>query len=831
MKFNVLVFILISSVLMSCNSNVRERNSSNVNSSQSSYPDQEKNNSKTKAQQKIVYVDSSGFLRLIKTLPDNAMRREGEQRLAALQHKTKQAEKVPANSIVSLFEALMESYPLQSHDKLLFELSSVYEDVDESNAALKSLDQILAIYPGIMYSDEVQFRRGNILFSQHQFLKSEQAYKQVIAFRNSIHYEQAVYQQGWAQFQQTHYDRALNSFMHLLDVHSRDGDLVFKNMGPAEKGFIEDIMLAITLSFDAQAGPLSARNYFSKNQKRKYEYYVFVSLAEFYQKRKQITHAVNTYRLFVELNELHIKSPVFLLKVIDLYQQYGFDDELLTAKKDFVLRYPVKHVYWGLYPNFKTAKAFSDLKDSLIWLADYYDSRIKLVTGEINRNSLDHNKAIQVDRKRQNEAKKQFYFRESQRWSRLFLNAFPADENVWDKRLQLAQALRGIKSFELAALQYEQTAYDFKSHAKSVDAAYAALLMYEKRQNELSGFAAKYWHKLFMDSAQRFVAQFPDHPQTANIKSNISENEYVAGDYDAAFKRVGLRDWKNAQTALEKLRSITQQQILQIEITKKLAQVYLQNIEYKKAVIELERVSYFPDVPNHQMDALWQAAELSELINNNKQAIKFYSSFIRRFPFPLQRSIEAHQRLIELYERIGEPLLATRWRVQLVNTDAKGGKYRTEISRVFAAKARLSLVQPNEESYRNARLYTPLDESLKTKIEFMNEVINAYKRAASYNVPQVLTVATFRIAEINLNMSQAIISSERPSGLNQNQHKNYDRQLIERAHPFKQNAIKFYEVNVSRVADGLDDVWIQKGLARLKELLPERYSEHGVSGE
>jgi len=827
MKFNVAVYILISWLLMSCNSNVREGNISGDNS----LPAQEKNNTETRAQQKIVFVDSSVFLRMLKALPDDAMRREGEQRLMALKHKTRQAEKVPLNSIVSLFKRLMESYPLQPHDKFLLKLSKAYEDVDESNAALNSLDQIVALYPGIMYLDEVQFRRGNILFSQRRFLKSEQAYKQVIDFRNSVHYEQAVYQQGWAQYKQTHYGLALNSFMHLLDIHSREGDLVFKKMGPTEKKFIEDVMLAVTLCFDAQAGPRSARHYFSNKQKRKYEYYVFISLAKFYQKRMQITDAVNTYRLFVELNELHIKSPVFLVKVIDLYRQYGFDDELLSAKKDFVLRYPAKHVYWGLHPKSKTTKVFSVLKNALMQLADFYDSRIKSVTSDSAQNKKLQNKFIQVSEKSQNAALEQFYYRESQRWSRLFLNAFPDDTQAWRKSLQLAQAFRGHKNFELAALQYERTAYDYKVHAESADAAYAALLMYQKRQNELSGFAGKYWHKLFMDSAQRFVTQFSDHPQAVKIKSNISGNEYVDGDYDAAFKWLGLRDWEKAQAAFESLRDTASQQILQIEITKKLAQVYLQNFEYKKAIVEFNRISYFPDVPNHQMDALWQAAELSELINNNKQAIKFYSAFIKRFPFPLQRSIEAHQRLIAIYERTGEPLLATEWRVRLVNSDAQGGKYRTEISRMLAAKARLSLVQPNEESYRNARLHVPLNESLKIKNELMDEVIKAYKRAASYNISQVSTVATYQIAEINLNMSQAIIGSERPPELSLKQLKAYDHQLIEKAHPYKQNAIRFYEVNVARVADGVDDAWVQKSLVRLKELFPERYGGHRVSGK
>lgn len=783
MKFKLIGFLLSSLLLLSCNQHVREGNTN-----------QQIIDTQKISQKNRDTIDPTVFLSLLETLPDETMRREGLQTISALKLKFQPAKKIPLSAIETLFDSLVENYPLKTHDKMLFDLSKVYQTLAINDAAISALDKLVSLYPAVIYLDEVQFRKANVLYAQRRFAAAEQVYKEVIAFRNSVYYERAVYQQGWSQYKQAHYDLALNSFMHLLDIHSRDGGLIFKNMNSTEKAFVEKIMHAINLSFDSQAGPVSAQHYFSKKQKRQNEYHVFLSLAEFYQQSNKISDAVKTYQLFVELNELHIQSPVFLLRVIELYRDGGFDDELLQARKDFVLRYGAQHVYWGLHSQVIISVPLLRLKENLLKLIEYYRAE---------KNSI------------QSSAES----RQSQRWCRVFLNSFSDDENAWDVGFQLAQSLRNNKRYEMSAMQFEHLAYDYKAHKKSAQAAYAALLVHEKRQVELSGFEKKYHYKLLIDSARRFVKVFPDYAKTKNIKMQLLTNEYVVGDYDAAFKLFGKREWRQAAIAFESLRNHVTKPRLRFEITKKRALIYLQTNQFEKAIHELQQVSYDNDASNHQNDALWLAAELSEMSGNYKQAIKLYSSFIERFAFPLQRSIEARQHLIEIFDRTGEPLLATQWRVDLVNADAKGGKLRTRQTRYLAAKARLVLAESLQEGYRNASLKMPINENLKTKTNLLNDVSNAYKEAASYKVKPVISVATFRIAELNMNMSQAIMHSAYPDNLNEYEQQQYDVVLNKKAQVFKERAIQFHRGNVSRNTVEIDDAWIQKSADRLKELL------------
>ena len=113
------------------------------------------------------------------------------------------------------------------------------------------------------------------------------------------------------------------------------------------------------------------------------------------------------------------------------------------------------------------------------------------------------------------------------------------------------------------------------------------------------------------------------------------------------------------------------------------------------------------------MSMLWQAAELSELVNDNKRAGKLYIDFINRFSFSLEPALEAIQRVAEMYDRDDKKLDATKLRVQLINEDAKGGDRRTERTRYLAAEASYVLAGPVLDDFRKVRLTVPLDDSLK----------------------------------------------------------------------------------------------------------------------
>ena len=88
-------------------------------------------------------VHYSRFVRLFEAIPDEAMRRDGMRRMAQLQLKVDRDPRVergqvPVASVIELFESLLQAYPEQRNDRLLYQLAKEYDESAQQDAALSS---------------------------------------------------------------------------------------------------------------------------------------------------------------------------------------------------------------------------------------------------------------------------------------------------------------------------------------------------------------------------------------------------------------------------------------------------------------------------------------------------------------------------------------------------------------------------------------------------------------------------------------------------------------------------------------------------------------------
>src|ERR1700743_2984722 len=146
------------------------------------------------------------FLELQRTDPQlraEALRRLGDLNLDAsdLERYEKQAGLVDLQSTeaIKLSATLLKAYPdYGRNDQVLYQLARAYETTGQPEQALATLDRIVQKYPHTPQLDEVQFRRGELLFSAKRYAEAEKAYAVVIQQGKSSHfYEQGLYKHGW----------------------------------------------------------------------------------------------------------------------------------------------------------------------------------------------------------------------------------------------------------------------------------------------------------------------------------------------------------------------------------------------------------------------------------------------------------------------------------------------------------------------------------------------------------------------------------------------------------------------------------------------------------
>ncbi|MDJ0808159.1 MAG: tetratricopeptide repeat protein [Gammaproteobacteria bacterium] len=320
------------------------------------------------------------------------------------------------------------------------------------------------------------------------------------------------------------------------------------------------------------------------------------------------------------------------------------------------------------------------------------------------------------------------------------------------------------------------------------------------------------------------------HRQAADQYLRIAQVTPLASiraiaEFDAAASLITIKDWPGTIQILEGLRSRNPKSKLIPDINNKLAVAYLETGQTLKAAEELSNIAVEGETPVLRREAGWQAAKLYEKANRRSEAIHAYSWFVKTFPQPIAQSMEARQRLVELYDAQNAIRKRDHWLQEIVQTDAKAGEARSDRTRYLAAHARFRLTQPVYDRFQAIQLKAPLKKNLKLKKKQMQIAIADYKKAAAYGVAEITTAATYRIGELYQQFGEALLESERPQNLNEEELEQYEILLEEQAYPFEDKAITLHETNAHRAAQGVYDPWVKKSFDALARLLPVRYAK------
>jgi cellulose synthase operon protein C len=299
----------------------------------------------------------------------------------------------------------------------------------------------------------------------------------------------------------------------------------------------------------------------------------------------------------------------------------------------------------------------------------------------------------------------------------------------------------------------------------------------------------------------------------------------ATAEYDAAASLIVLKDWTAAAVSLEAFRRNYPKSTLQAEVPGKLAVCYLESGQPLKAASEFEAMAGGGKDVKFSSGALWQAAELYEKAGHEKNATAAYERYVKQYPRPLEPAIEARYRLATLSKKNGQSARYLAWTREIVEADRTGGSERTDRTRYLAATGALVLLEPQEESYRQAKLVEPLKKNLKIKKERMQTLLDAYGKVSDYAVAEASTAAAYRSAELYTDFSRALINSQRPKGLSADELEQYNVLLEEQAYPFEEKAIEVHEINARRASNGIYDQWVKSSYVALSKLRPVRYAK------
>jgi tetratricopeptide (TPR) repeat protein len=458
------------------------------------------------------------FLDLQRT--DPKLRAEAMRRLGDLNQESDLIDKDPSqvdpNSVeaIRLYSALLKAYPdYARNDQVLYQMARAYEVTNKPEQALATLDQLIARYPATRMLDEVQFRRGELLFSAKDYRQAASAYAVVIRLgRNSAFYTQSLYKNGWSLFKQSLNEDSLPPFAGVLDQELLGGVTAEGTpMRPLEQltrpnhELVDDTLRVMSITFSYMDGAPSVDAFLAKRGNPAYAYLLYSRLGDLYVEKQRYQDAAGAYRAFVARDPDNIHAPDLAMQAIEAYTKGGFTALVIDGKREYAEHYDFTAPFWKGRAHADFPVVVKELQTNLRDLATFFHAAAQ-------------------------KSKLPADYQQTARWYRSYLTSFPDAPDSAATNYLLADALFESHQYAEAASEYEHTAYGYPRNAKSAAAAYAALVSYQKGAEGLSGEAKTGWHGREIDANIKFAQTFPEHPESSGVLTRAAEDIFAAHD-------------------------------------------------------------------------------------------------------------------------------------------------------------------------------------------------------------------------------------------------------------------------------------------------------------
>jgi len=298
----------------------------------------------------------------------------------------------------------------------------------------------------------------------------------------------------------------------------------------------------------------------------------------------------------------------------------------------------------------------------------------------------------------------------------------------------------------------------------------------------------------------------------------------VKAQYDAANYLIDQKNWAKAETVLKDFETRYPKHELTASIPAKLAFVYQESEQWGKAATALGKMAKSGD-PEVKRDSLFLSAELYEKSGNPKKALDQYRKYANTYPEPFDIATEARFKLVELYKKTGNSANRNFWLKKLIDENRKAGSRGTVRSQYLAAFASSEFADQEFERYKRIKIGLPLKQSMQKKKKALDKTLSSYKTVMDYGVAEFATEANYKVGLIYSQLSQDLMNSERPKGLDATAMEQYEILLEEQAYPFEEKSIDIHKSNAERSWKGIYDDGVKNSFKALAKLLPARYGK------
>ncbi|MBN1895514.1 tetratricopeptide repeat protein [bacterium] len=442
---------------------------------------------------------------------------------------------------ISLYERLIRDFP-QSElvDDALYNQAFLLEETGRNEEANALYRQLISRHPSSAFVPEAYMRLAEYHFNppRNELVKAIDCYENVLRFRRSVRYEEALYKLGWSHYRLNRYPEAISTFTNLVE----NAAAAVKS-GADASGLRDEAVEYIALSFMDFGGPLKAREYLDQIGRPAWGREVLLKLGDIYMEEKEeYENAIITYRLLLNGSRYHADAPLIQKKIVDCCRALDDEKRLFEARTELYQNYQAESPWWNAVA----------------------DEKAQLAAYRLSEEALRENISTQL--KMAGRDKSTALYRQAVILQRKYLSLFPEDMNAYMVRWNLAYVLdtrlqdykEALEEYLTISLVYNEPKYEAYAREKALatikEAAGNAIVVADtlvRREQRLNASAdsaslqgagrpgqktvaqSERWLLMAYDN---FLKLFPFDESTPAILANAGALHFSGGRYEDAIR-------------------------------------------------------------------------------------------------------------------------------------------------------------------------------------------------------------------------------------------------------------------------------------------------------
>ncbi|MEJ2636307.1 MAG: tetratricopeptide repeat protein [Calditrichia bacterium] len=600
---------------------------------------------------------------------------------------------------ISIYDLILTNFPgSELADDALYNKAYLLGQMGESEASHNVYRELIDKYPESQYTPEAYINLAEYYFQPkigqdreetiRNLNKAAQLYKNVLNYKDSPRYDEALYKLGWTYYRlagqdPNYYSDAIVYFtMVVKDVEKfkdldPDGKYIKSNIEPEA---LQYIAASFVDSNYTRSGVDKASGFIKDLGAPQYGVDIFSNMGDIYTRIVDYNNGIKAYQTLLEMYPDYAFSPMIRKKIADVYQEDNQPDMAFNENQKMFDEYNPKSQWFAALEQRTIPDRIAALEEAT-----------QLTEAGLRSNLI--YKYDQAENLEKTGGDSLSAYREFAKLADTYLETYPTNENAYEINWSLAYVLdTELHDYNPAFEEYIRVSNDYLETNHRKDAATNAIAVAQtltdlKRSTmdtaqikgvDLSEATAQELNpeeKLLAEAFDNYIKLFPDDEKTASYLANAGALYYQHHQYDLARKyyktmvtkfpeaqqkSVGLMSLMNSYFFLGKFKDaeFVAHKALEIEgipddqkdIAKnrigesiyKNAEKLEQEQKYLEAAREFYRVytdaRYYSDI----MDlALFNSGRNYETAKEWQQSISVYDTLVANFP-------ESKYRLIAL---------------------------------------------------------------------------------------------------------------------------------------------------------------------------------------